>query len=73
MQAKVSTDRVSDVEASTTPKREVTPPNAQRNRSKPVLDLEDLWNMADEIARQGRAKQTMTIEKMNEARALRIW
>jgi AbrB family looped-hinge helix DNA binding protein len=38
-----------------------------------LFDLEDHWKMADEIAKKGSVKRAMTFEKMNEAKARRVW
>jgi AbrB family looped-hinge helix DNA binding protein len=39
-----------------------------------LFDLEDHWKMADQMAKKGaRAKGVMTFEKMNEAKARRVW
>lgn len=39
-----------------------------------LLELEDHWKMADKMASRGaRDKGSMTFEKMNEAKARRVW
>ena len=39
-----------------------------------LFDLEDHWKMADQIAtKDAGAKKVMSFEKMNEAKARRIW
>ncbi len=39
-----------------------------------LFDLEDHWKMADQMATKGAgAKKVMSFEKMNEAKARRIW
>jgi AbrB family looped-hinge helix DNA binding protein len=39
-----------------------------------LFDLEDHWKMADQMAKKdARPKGRMTFEKMNEAKARRVW
>ncbi len=39
-----------------------------------LFDLEDHWKFADEGSEKGaKAKRVMTFEKMNEAKARRVW
>ena len=39
-----------------------------------LLSLEDHWKMADQTGNKGaRAKGVMSFEKMNEAKARRVW
>ena len=39
-----------------------------------LLDLEDHWKMSDAAAEKGgKAKGVMSFEKMNEAKARRLW
>jgi AbrB family looped-hinge helix DNA binding protein len=39
-----------------------------------LFDLEDHWKLADEAAKKGaKAKRVMTFEKMDEAKARRVW
>ena len=41
---------------------------------KVLHDLEDLWSMMDELAKNaGKAKGAMTLAQMNEAKARRVW
>jgi len=39
-----------------------------------LFDLDDHWKLADEVGKKGsKAKGIMTFEKMNQAKARRVW
>ena len=49
-------------------------PNGGFQADRVLFDLEDHWKMADQMAKKGaKAKSVMTFEKMNEAKARRVW
>ncbi|MEI9967612.1 MAG: AbrB/MazE/SpoVT family DNA-binding domain-containing protein [Terracidiphilus sp.] len=49
-------------------------PNGGFQADRVLFDLEDHWKMADQMAMKGAgAKGVMTFEKMNEAKARRVW
>jgi AbrB family looped-hinge helix DNA binding protein len=50
------------------------PPQGGFQGHRVLHELEDLWEMADAAQkRAGKQNETMTLEEMDEAKALRVW